>query len=331
MGHLSIEAMRCKGCSRCIVACPKDLISMSTHLNERGYHYVNFSGDEQDCSGCALCAVTCPDQGIEVFNRKEKQTFTNTTGLTDLVTHYCPGCSHGIIHRLVAEVLEEMGTLGQTVGVAPVGCAVLAYKYFAVDMLEAPHGRAPALATGVKRARPNATVFTYQGDGDLVSIGGNEILHAANRGEKITVIFVNNAIYGMTGGQMAPTTLPGQRTTTSPFGRDVKETGYPIQMAELLSNLQTPAFIARGAAHDGKHILQLKRYIKKAFQHQADGSCFSFIEVLSTCPTNWGMSAIDANTWLEEHMIPAYPLGVIKEPPKAKEGTKDSATEPALV
>ncbi|MHC4821692.1 MAG: thiamine pyrophosphate-dependent enzyme [Planctomycetota bacterium] len=233
------------------------------------------------------------------------------------MTHYCPGCTHGVIHRLTAEVLQELGLTGRTVGIAPVGCSVLAYEYFDFDMFEAAHGRAPAVATGAKRARPDNIVFTYQGDGDLASIGGNEILHAANRGERITVIFVNNAIYGMTGGQMAPTTMPGQRTTTSPQGRDTADTGYPLRVAELLAGLQTPGFIARGSSHDGKHSLQVKRLIKKAFEYQRDDRCFSFVEVLSTCPTNWGLSPEESEKWVAETMIPYFPLGVLKEPDAA--------------
>ncbi|MDJ0842113.1 MAG: thiamine pyrophosphate-dependent enzyme [Acidobacteriota bacterium] len=230
------------------------------------------------------------------------------------MTHYCPGCTHGVIHRLTAEVLEELGLLGRTVGIAPVGCSVLAYEYFNFDMIEAAHGRAPAVATGVKRARPESIVFTYQGDGDLASIGAAEILHTANRGEKVTVIFVNNAIYGMTGGQMAPTTMPGQHTTTSPFGRDVSDSGYPMRMAEILATLETPAFIARGSVHTGKQALKTKKLIKKAFEHQAADRCFSFVEILSTCPTNWGLSPNEATDWLEQNMIPYYPLGTVKEP-----------------
>jgi 2-oxoglutarate ferredoxin oxidoreductase subunit beta len=314
MGWIAIDETRCKGCGRCIVACPKDLIEFSHELNDRGYDYVVFSGKQEDCRGCTLCAVVCPDQGIEVWNHKGQQTFADTAGLTEAMTHYCPGCTHGVVHRITAEVLQELGLLRRTVGIAPVGCSVLAYEYFDIDMFEAAHGRAPAVATGAKRARPDSIVFTYQGDGDLASIGGNEILHAANRGEKITVIFINNAIYGMTGGQMAPTTLPGQRTTTSPFGRDAATTGYPLRMAELLATLETPAFIARGSAHDGKSTLKTKKLIRKAFEHQRDGRCFGFVEVLSTCPTNWGLSPDESARWVAEAMIPAYPLGVFKEP-----------------
>jgi 2-oxoglutarate ferredoxin oxidoreductase subunit beta len=314
MGRIAIEAVRCKGCGRCITSCPKDLIGYSNELNDRGYNYVAFTGAQDDCSGCTLCAVVCPDQGIEVWNFKGAQTFANTAGLTANATHYCPGCTHGVIHRLTAEALEELGLLGRAVGVAPVGCSVLAYEYFNIDMFEASHGRAPAVATGAKRARPGLIVFTYQGDGDLASIGGNEILHAANRGEKFTVIFVNNAIYGMTGGQMAPTTMPNQRTTTSPDGRDVETTGHPLRMCELLATLATPAFIARGSAHDGKSSLKLKKLIKRAFEYQRDDVCFSFVEVLSTCPTNWGLSPAESDAWIESTMIPYYPLGIFKEP-----------------
>jgi 2-oxoglutarate ferredoxin oxidoreductase subunit beta len=322
MGTIRIDELRCKGCGRCIVACPKDLIGFSDDLNDRGYQYVVFDGTPEECSGCTFCAVSCPDAGIEVWNKRDKQVFQNTAGLTEKMTHYCPGCTHGVVHRLVAEVLEEFGVIGRTVGIAPVGCSVLAYEYFAFDMFEASHGRAPAVATGAKRARPDRIVFTYQGDGDLASIGGNEILHAANRGEKITVIFINNAIYGMTGGQMAPTTMPGQRTTTSPFGRDTDDTGQPLRIAELLASLETPAYIARGSAHDSKHTVRLKQMIRKAFKMQIEGTCFSLVEVLSTCPTNWGLSPAEASDWVADTMIPYYPLGVIKEPEREVAGAK---------
>jgi len=316
MARIEIEDLRCKGCGRCIAACPTNLIEFSKELNDRGYNYVVFNGEQEDCTGCSLCALVCPDQGVEVWNHKDKQTFVNTAGLTERMNHYCPGCTHGVVHRITAEVLEELGLLDRAIGVAPVGCSVLAYEYFNMDMFEAAHGRAPAVATGAKRARPDTIVFTYQGDGDLASIGGNEILHAANRGEKITVIFINNAIYGMTGGQMAPTSMPGQRTTTSPFGRDVESTGYPLRVSELLATLETPAFIARGSSHDGKSTAKTKTLIKKAFKHQRDNRCFSFVEVLSTCPTNWGLSPTEADTWLAETMVPYYPLGIFKEPGK---------------
>ena len=239
--------------------------------------------------------------------------YEKTKILTDTPLHYCPGCTHGIIHRLVAETMDELGIEGKTIGIAPVGCAVFAYNYFNVDMMEAAHGRAPAVATGCKRANPDNIVFTYQGDGDLASIGAAEITHAATRGENITVIFVNNAIYGMTGGQMAPTTLPGQVTTTSPYGRDPALCGYPIRVSEMLSTLDGPAFIARASVHDVKHILEAKKYIKKAFETQLAGKGFSMVEVLSACPTNWGMTPQEALKWVETNMIPQYPLGVKKE------------------
>jgi len=233
--------------------------------------------------------------------------------LTDVPFHYCPGCTHGIIHRLVAEAIEELGAADNVIGIAPVGCAVFAYNYFDCDMLQAAHGRAPAVATGVKRVHPDSVVFTYQGDGDLASIGAAEIVHAATRGEKITTIFVNNAIYGMTGGQMAPTTLPGQVTTTSPYGRDPELCGYPVKVSEMLSQLDGPALIERVSVHDVKHIIAAKKAIKKAFELQMAGAGFTLVEVLSTCPTNWGMTPQESLKWLEEKMLPQYPLGVFKE------------------
>lgn len=239
--------------------------------------------------------------------------FERPKALIDVPMHYCPGCTHGIIHRLVAEALDELGVQDRAIGVAPVGCAVFAYDYFNCDMYEAAHGRAPAVATGCKRVHPDAVVFTYQGDGDLASIGAAEIVHAAARGENITVIFVNNAIYGMTGGQMAPTTLVGQKTTTSPLGRDVKVNGNPLRVSEMLATLDGPALIERVSVHDVKHVLAAGKAIKKAFQCQMEGKGFSMIEVLSTCPTNWGLTPVEALKWLEANMIPQYPLGVYKE------------------
>jgi 2-oxoglutarate ferredoxin oxidoreductase subunit beta len=245
---------------------------------------------------------------------KEKTIFQRPIAMTETVTHYCPGCTHGIIHRLVAEALDDLGVRERTVGVAPVGCSVLAYNYFNCDFLEAPHGRAPALATGFKRIRPDMIVFTYQGDGDLASIGGNEILHSANRGEKFTTIFVNNAIYGMTGGQMAPTTLPGQITTTCPHGRDVAQTGYPLRVSELLTTLATPGYIERVSVHSPMHIIQAKKAIRRAFEYQIKGTCFALVEILSTCPTNWGMTPTESTKWLEQNLLPYYPLKRFKEP-----------------
>ena len=239
--------------------------------------------------------------------------FDKPHALTDAPLHYCPGCTHGIIHRLVAEVMDELGIEGKSIGVAPVGCSVMAYNYFGCDMIQAAHGRAPAVATGIKRADPSKVVFTYQGDGDLAAIGTAETVHSAARRENITVIFVNNAIYGMTGGQMAPTTLPGQVTQTSPYGRDVSIAGYPVKVAELLSNVDGAAYIERVAVNNVKNINKAKKAIKKAFQNQIDGKGFSLVEVLSTCPTNWGVTPEKALEWVEEKMIPYYPLGVYKD------------------
>lgn len=244
--------------------------------------------------------------------------FKKTQGLTDVTTHYCPGCTHGIIHRLVGEVLEEMDVLGQAVGVAPVGCSVLAYKYFNCDMQEAAHGRAPAVGTAIKRVRPENTVFTYQGDGDLASIGMAEIVHAAARGEKITTIFVNNAIYGMTGGQMAPTTLVGQKSTTSQDGRDPVKNGFPIRISELISTLDGAVYVERVTVDTPANVRKAKAAIRKAFEIQKAGLGFSLVEVLSTCPTNWGFSPVDSLQWLRDNMIPYYPLGNFKNVEEAK-------------
>ncbi len=244
--------------------------------------------------------------------------YQRSKGLTDAEMHYCPGCTHGVIHKLVAESLEELGLIGTTVGIAPVGCAVFAYNYFACDMQEAAHGRAPAVATGVKRAHPELTVFTYQGDGDLAAIGTAEIVHAAMRGEKITTIFVNNAIYGMTGGQMAPTTLVGQKATTAPFGRSKELYGMPIRVSELLSTLDGCVYAERVAVTDVTNILKAKKAIKKAFTLQSQGAGFTFVEVLSTCPTNWGLTPVEAIDWLKANMIPYYPLGVYADRAEVK-------------
>ena len=239
--------------------------------------------------------------------------FQKTKGLTDKETHYCPGCTHGIIHRLVAESLEELGVLGDAIGVAPVGCAVMAYDYFNCDMVEAPHGRAPAVATGIKRARPDNIVFTYQGDGDLAAIGPAETVHSATRGENITVIFVNNAIYGMTGGQMAPTTLPGQVTQTTPYGRDVNYSGFPVRVCEMLSTLSGVAYAERVAVNNVPNVRKAKAAIKKALKAQMEKKGFSIVEVISACPTNWGMTPVEALKWIDDNMIPYYPLGVYKD------------------
>lgn len=240
--------------------------------------------------------------------------FEKTKGLTDAQTHYCPGCTHGIVHRLVAESLEELGVLDNAVGVAPVGCSVLAYNYFNCDMHEAAHGRAPAVATGIKRVQPDKFVFTYQGDGDLASIGTGEIVHAAHRGEKISTIFINNAIYGMTGGQMAPTTLIGQKATTAPLGRTEEHSGRPIRIAEMLATIHGAQFVERVTVNNPANVRKAKKAIKKCFQVQLEGKGFGIVEVLSTCPTNWGYTPVEALKWLEENMIPYYPLGNLRTP-----------------
>ncbi len=239
--------------------------------------------------------------------------FEKTIGLTDNRTNFCPGCTHGIIERLVAEVLVELGELGNTVGIAPVGCAVLAYEHFNCDMQQAAHGRAPAVATGIKRAFPDRTVFTYQGDGDLAAIGTAEIIHAAARGENFTTIFVNNAIYGMTGGQMAPTTLEGQKTTTTKGGRAINTNGSPIRVSEMLATLDGVTYIERVSVHNPAHIRKARTAIKKAFELQLEKKGFTFVEVLSTCPTNWGLSSEKSLEWVATDMIPYYPLGVYKD------------------
>jgi 2-oxoglutarate ferredoxin oxidoreductase subunit beta len=241
-----------------------------------------------------------------------QMVYTRSASLTDMPSHYCPGCTHGVAHRLIAEVLDEMALLDQTIGVAPVGCSVFAYWYFNCDFVEAAHGRAPAMATGIKRVLPDRIVFTYQGDGDLASIGMAEIMHAAGRGENITVIFLNNAIYGMTGGQMAPTTLPGQKTSSSPTGRDVEQAGFPLHMSEILATMEGSGYIVRRSLHDPKNIRQAKKAIRTAFETQKAGLGFSMVELLSTCPTNWGLTPLDSLKFVEDRMMPVYPIGDYK-------------------
>lgn len=240
--------------------------------------------------------------------------------LVAVPTHYCPGCTHGIIHKLVARAIDDLGVEGRTVGIAPVGCAVMAYDYFACDMIEAAHGRAPAVATGVKRSLPDSVVFTYQGDGDLAAIGTAETVHAATRGENITVIFVNNAIYGMTGGQMAPTTLPNQVTQTTPYGRDVAMAGFPVRVCEMLSTLSGVAYAERVSVDSVPNIKKAQAAIKKAFTCQVEKKGFSIVEIISSCPTNWGLTPVEALGWLRENMLPYYPLGVYAD--KTEKGVR---------
>ena len=251
--------------------------------------------------------------------KPENLVYQRPEAFTEFPTHYCPGCTHGVAHRLIAEVLDEMEILDKTIGVAPVGCSVFAYNYFDCDFIEAAHGRAPAMATGVKRVLPENVIFTYQGDGDMASIGMAEIVHASGRGENITVIFINNAIYGMTGGQMAPTSLPGQVTSSSPWGRDVEQMGFPLRMAEMLSNLDGAGYVVRRSLHDPKNIRLAKKAIRLAFETQVRGMGFSMVELLSTCPTNWGFTPLESLKWLEEHMLPMYPIGDYKVLPAIAE------------
>ena len=252
----------------------------------------------------------------------EKKVFERTKGLTEILMRYCPGCGHGVIHRLVAETIEELGIRKRTIGIAPVGCSVFADEYFNCDMIQPAHGRGPAVATGMKRVKPDCIVFSYQGDGDLASIGMAETIHSAARGERITIIFVNNAIYGMTGGQMAPTTLIGMKSTTSPFGRDPRVAGYPIKMCELLSSLDAPAYLARVSVHKPANVLKAKKAIKKAFQVQMDDLGFSLVEIVSQCPTDWFMTPLQAIDYVDKMMIPYYPLGEYKTIDEKKETAK---------
>ena len=250
---------------------------------------------------------------MEVLEMKDMEViYEHPKTLIDINTHYCPGCTHGIAHRLIAEVIDEMGMKEKTIGVASVGCSAFAYSYFNFDFVGAAHGRAPAMATGIKRVRPDRIVFTYQGDGDMMSIGTGEIVAAAGRGENITVIFLNNANFGMTGGQMAPTTLPGMKTSSSPNGRDVEQMGYPLRASELLASQDGASYIVRRSLHDPKNIRMAKKAIRIAFETQVRGLGFSMVELLSTCPTNWRLTPAKASQWLEEKMLPYYPLGDIK-------------------
>lgn len=242
-----------------------------------------------------------------------EKVFSKTSMLTDAPLHYCPGCTHGIVHRIVAECLEELGQKNNTIGIAPVGCAVFAYNYFNCDMLEASHGRAPSVATGVKRVHPDKTVFAYQGDGDLASIGMAETVHIAARSENVTIIFINNGIYGMTGGQMAPTTLEGAKATTCQNGRDPSINGYPLNIVEMLAQVQAPGFLARVSTHDAKNVINAKKMIKKAFENQINKKGFSLVEVLCSCPTNWRMTPVQALEYVKNEAIKKYPLGIFKE------------------
>ncbi len=253
------------------------------------------------------------DIKIEDIIKSENLVFKKTKLFTDKPLSYCPGCGHGVAHRLILEVIEEMGIESETIGVAPVGCSVLAYEFMNIDMAQAPHGRAPAMATGIKRVYPEKYVFTYQGDGDLAAIGTSETIHACNRGDNMTIIFINNGIYGMTGGQMAPTTLEGMVSSTTPFGRDIELMGHPIKMTELVAQLPGTCYVARHAVHTPSAVRKAKKAIRKAFEKQKEKKGLSFVEIVSNCNSGWKMTPVDSNKWMEEHMFPYYPLGEIKE------------------
>ena len=250
--------------------------------------------------------------------KPENLVYGKTKVLTDNIMHYCPGCSHGVIHKLIAEVIEEMGIQEKTIGIAPVGCSVFAYNYFDIDMQEAAHGRAPALATAVKRLMPDKVVFTYQGDGDLAAIGTAETIHACNRGENIVIFFVNNGIYGMTGGQMAPTTLEGMKTATCPYGRNTDMYGFPLRISDLLKEIDGTCYVTRQSVHKTASIVRAKKAIRKAFQNSIDGKGTSIVEFVSHCNTNWKMTPFQSNAWMEEHMFAKYPLGDLKDTPKKR-------------
>ena len=315
MGKVSVDQEKCKACMLCAQVCKQDLIKTGEDFNSSGYTPI-LSLDDENCTGCGLCAVMCPESALEVSLQKkgsEKIIAKRPEVLFDVTTSYCPGCSHGIVHRLIAETIDELGIQEQMIGVTSIGCSIFIYKNFNIDYCEGAHGRAPAVATGVKRVFPDKTVFTYQGDGDIAAIGTSEIIHAAARNENFTVIFVNNGNYGMTGGQMAPTTLMGERTTSTPRGRQPSD-GFPIRVCELLSTLDGQLYIARSSVNDPKNVRQTKKYIKKAFQYQLDKKGFSIVEILGICPANWKKGPIDSVAFLEQNMIPHFPLGEMRIP-----------------
>ena len=311
MNKIIVDREKCKGCEACIDVCPSNIISISDKgFNKLGFNFVEQKNSEK-CKGCGLCALVCPEAAIEVIRNEQIKIKGPSTYITP--TSYCPGCSHGVVHRLIAELIEEKNLREKAIGVTPIGCAIFVYRFLDIDYVEGAHGRAPAVATGIKRVHPDSFVFTYQGDGDIAAIGTSEIIHAANRGENFTVIFVNNGNFGMTGGQMAPTSLLGQVTATSPYGRSAETEGHPIRMSEMLATIEGTAYVERVSLHDIKNILKAKKAIKKAFEVQIAGKGFAMVEILSTCPTNWGMAPAEALKWVKDNMIPYYPLGVKKE------------------
>lgn len=311
MYKIKIDREKCKGCGVCIESCPNNLLILSKEFNKLGFTFIE-QVDPEHCTGCGLCALVCPEAAIEIY-KEDQLKVKRPKVFYDIPTSYCPGCSHGVIHRLIAELIEEKNLQEKAIGVTSIGCAIFIYRFLNIDYVEGAHGRAPAVATGIKRVNPDSFVFTYQGDGDIAAIGISEVIHAANRGENFTVIFVNNGNFGMTGGQMSPTTLLGKKTTTSPFGKKASD-GYPIKLCEMLANLEGSAYIARGAVNSPKNIIKTKKYIKKAFEVQTQKKGFSIVEVLGICPTNWKMSRENANEVIKNEMTKIFPLGEIKVP-----------------
>ncbi len=304
-----VDQERCKGCSICTKFCPKNVIGHSGVFNKAGYDYVE--PQNEDCISCGICSQVCPEGAITV-KKEDKVVYSRPQVLTDSAFTYCPGCSHGVINRIIGEIIDEMGLAEETIGVTPIGCSIFIYKNFKVDYVEGAHGRAPAVATGIKRVYPDKFVFTYQGDGDIGAIGLGEAMYAAIRDENFTIVFVNNGNYGMTGGQVAPTTLLGTVTTTTPKGKTVHE-GYPVRICETFATVGSDnAYIARGAVDTPANIRKTKQYIKKAFQHQLDKKGFSMVEVLGACPTNWKLDPVKALDKITDTVIPYFPLGEIK-------------------
>ncbi|WP_394266961.1 thiamine pyrophosphate-dependent enzyme [Anaerotignum sp.] len=311
MNKFTIAKENCKACGLCAAVCPKNLLGASKEFNSKGYNFYEIS-DMTACIGCGLCYTTCPEAAIKV-ERDNKVVASRPNALMSDASTYCPGCSHGIVQRVIAEIIDEENLREDTVGVTPIGCAIFIYKYMDLDFVEGAHGRAPAVATGVKRALSEKLVFTYQGDGDITAIGISEVMHAAIRNENICVIFVNNGIYGMTGGQTAPTTLIGQVTASSPKGKRLSD-GTPVHMCEIISSIGGNHYLARGAVDTPAHIKTLKEYIRKAFLRQKNHGGFSMIEILGTCPSGWKMDPVDAAKRITEEVIPVFPLGEIQVP-----------------
>jgi len=311
MDNIVISSERCKGCQICISACPKKLLTVSSAFNKSGYNPVEIV-DTESCVSCGRCASMCPDSAITVF-RKGNKIAGKPDAFFDTPTTYCPGCSHGVVQRLIGEIIDENNLRGKTIGVTPIGCSIFIYKTMDLDFVEGAHGRAPAVATGVKRSNKDKLVFSYQGDGDIAAIGLSEIMHAAIRNENITAIFVNNGNFGMTGGQAAPTTLIGQITTSTPEGKRIED-GMPVKISEIIALVSGNAYIARGTVNNPADVKKTKEYIKKAFDFQQKKGGFSLVEVLGTCPSNWKKSPVDSMEWVAGPMMKEFPIGEIKVP-----------------